>query len=153
VCTAVGRQLLVTPGKFLYQLTCLPLTCSPSLSHLLPPPSHFSFLSAPSRCLAQLAISSTLSRTQGLSAHHPRPFFALFRQVDDWLRRYFTGVYQLIDAEDMRMFIDRSSNFGRTSNLRTLFYPVWPDDFNITMRVRVTGGPSPLECRQSEGCA
>lgn len=77
--------------------------------------------------------------TTAFSAHHPRPFFTLFGQVDDWLRRYFAGVYQLIDAEDMRMFIDRSSHFGRTSNLRALFYPVWPDDFNISMRVRVTG--------------
>lgn len=77
--------------------------------------------------------------TTAFSAHHPRPFFTLFGQVDDWLRRYFAGVYQLIDAEDMRMFIDGSSHFGRTSNLRALFYPVWPDDFNISIRVRVTG--------------
>ena len=50
--------------------------------------------------------------TTAFSAHRPRPFFTLFRQVDDWLRRYFVGVYQLIDAEDMRMFIDGSSLLG-----------------------------------------
>jgi hypothetical protein len=44
-----------------------------------------------------------------------------------------------VDAEDMNLLIDRLVHFASSSNLRALFYPVWPEDFNVTVRMKITG--------------
>jgi hypothetical protein len=82
-------------------------------------------------------VSSQL--TTAFACHHPGPFFGIFREVDEWFQQHFTGIYPLIDAEDMSLLISRSTNFATSSNLRSLFFPVWPADFTITTRMKITG--------------
>lgn len=77
--------------------------------------------------------------TVAFACHHPRPFFDLFDNVTKWFEQYFPGIYHLIDAEDMNMFIERSTHFARSSNMRALFYPVWPGDFSVSPRHKITG--------------
>jgi hypothetical protein len=48
------------------------------------------------------------------------------------VRAYLPGIYQVVDVEDMNYLIDRSVHFVN-SNLGALVYPVWLEDFNVTI--------------------
>lgn len=55
----------------------------------------------------------------------------------------------MVDAEDMNRLNDRSVHFAN-SNLGALFYPIWPEDVNVTVRMKITDDTHSLNMQKLE---